>query len=71
MTITEVAGKPCDLCGQGVYVIKQVQEPVTVKGQTIYVSVTVAECSHCGERAYDDEAARIVQAAYTQLARTA
>jgi len=71
MTITEVAGKPCDLCGRGVYVIKSVQEPVTVNGETTYVPITVAECSRCGERAYDDEAARAIQAAYAQLARTA
>ena len=71
MTIAEVAGNPCDLCRQGVFVIKHVQEPVTVRDQTTYVPITVAECSHCGERAYDDEAVRAVQAAYTQLARTA
>jgi len=71
MTITEVAGKPCDVCGRGVYVIKHIQEPVTVNGETTLVPITVAECSHCGERAYDDEAARAVQAAYAQLARTA
>jgi len=71
MTIFEVADKPCDLCGQGVYIIKHVQEPVTVNGKTSYVAITVAECSRCGERAYDDEAVRAAQAAHTQLARTA
>lgn len=71
MNITEVAGKPCDMCGLGVYVIKQVQEPVTVNGKTIFVSVMVAECSQCGERAYDDEATHIIQSAHNQLAKTA
>jgi YgiT-type zinc finger domain-containing protein len=70
MKIAEVAGKPCDMCGQGVYVIKQVPEPVTVNGKMTFVSVTVAECSHCGERIYD-EAVRTIQAAYNQLAKTA
>lgn len=71
MNIAEVAGKPCDMCGQGVYVIKQVLEPVTVDGKTITVDVTVAECSRCGERAYDDKAVHAIQAAHQQLARTA
>jgi len=71
MNIHEVAGKPCDMCGQGVYVIKQVQEPVTRDGKTTFVPVTVAECSQCGERAYDDEAVQAIQAAYKQLAKTA
>ena len=71
MNIAEVAGKPCDMCGQGVYIIKQVQEPVMVNGKTRLIAVTVAECSHCGERVYDDEAARKLQEAYKELAATA
>jgi len=71
MNIQEVTGKPCDICGQGVYVIKQVQEPVMVDGKTTFVTVTVAECSVCGERAYDDAAVRVIQAAHQQLAKSA
>ncbi len=71
MNIAEIAGKPCDMCGLGVYVIKQVEEPVTVDGKTITIPVTIAECSHCGERVYDDEATTKIQAAYKQLAATA
>lgn len=71
MNVSEVAGKPCDMCGQGVYVIKRVQEPVTVQGTMTYVPIIVAECSRCGEHVYDDEAGRALQSAYARLATTA
>lgn len=67
MRIAEVAGKSCNMCGQGSYVVKQVEEAVTVNGQTQRVLVTVAECDRCGERAYDDDAVRKLQEAHRQL----
>ncbi len=71
MKIQELAGKRCDMCGKGIYIIKDVQEPVTHHGKTIYVPVTVAECSVCHEHAYDAEGSRKIQAAYNQLAAIA
>jgi YgiT-type zinc finger domain-containing protein len=71
MNITEIAGKPCDQCGQGIYIIKEVQEPVTANGKTILVTVMVAECSHCSERVYDDTAVHAIQAVHEQLAASA
>ena len=70
MDIHQLAGKRCDMCGQGVYVIKDVQEPITNHGKTFSVPVTVAECSVCHEHAYDAEGSRKMQAAYNQLAAT-
>ncbi len=67
MNIAVVASKPCDVCSHGVYVIKQIQEPVTVKSKTRLIAVIVAECSHCSERAYDDEATSKMQEAYKEL----
>ena len=71
MDIKQLAGKRCDMCGQGVYIIKEVQEPITNHGKTIMVAVTVAECSVCHEHAYDADGSRKIQAAYNHLAATA
>jgi C4-type Zn-finger protein len=54
----------CPRCGrEDTYVIRKVEQVIPVEGDVVTVTLTVGECTYCGERLLDDTATQQLQEA--------
>jgi len=54
----------CPRCGrENTYSIREVEQVISVEGDAVTVTLTVGECSYCGERLLDDTATNRLQEA--------
>ncbi len=63
-----IAGIQCPRCGhENTYVIREVEEVLSIDGDTVAVRITVGECSYCGERLLDRQATHKLEEAAEKL----
>ncbi|HEY7832681.1 MAG TPA: YgiT-type zinc finger protein [Ktedonobacterales bacterium] len=69
MNLTDLLdGVQCPRCGrENTYVKRDIERVAQVDGNTVTVTITVGECTFCGEQLLDDAATRRLEEAVEKI----